>query len=91
MRCEQKSASEDYVGGRSAEDWPIVTTQLPIYNESEVSERIIRAAAAMDYPTGRHQIQVLDDSTDATTRILVDGIAEALRRDGVEIQVVRRR
>src|SRR5665213_920863 len=43
---------------------PQVTTQIPIYNEANVAERALRAAAAIDYPPGRHEIQVLDDSTD---------------------------
>ena len=28
---------------------PIVTTQIPLYNEFNVAERVIRAVAAMDY------------------------------------------
>ena len=52
--------------------WPHVTVQLPIFNEREVVERLIAAAAALDYPHDRLQIQVLDDSTDDTT-----GLAEA--------------
>ncbi len=47
--------------------WPVVTVQLPVYNEREVVERLIDAAAALDYPRDRLQIQVLDDSTDDTT------------------------
>ena len=46
--------------------WPRVTVQLPIYNEPLVVERLIDACARLDYPAGRLEIQVLDDSTDAT-------------------------
>lgn len=68
---------------------PKVTTQLPLYNEFNVAERVIRAIAAFDYPRELHQIQVLDDSTDET-RALVDGIAAELRGRGIWIDVVRR-
>lgn len=45
-------------------EWPLVTVQLPLYNELHVVERLLDAAAALDYPAGRLHIQVLDDSTD---------------------------
>jgi len=71
------------------EDIPVVTTQIPMYNEYNVAERVMEAACAMVYPEGRHEIQVLDDSTDET-RDLVDRTAERLREDGHWIQVIRR-
>ena len=71
------------------ESLPRVTTQIPIYNEANVVERVIRAAAAMDYPDAAHEIQILDDSTDET-RGLVDRIAAELRQAGKDIQVIRR-
>jgi len=40
---------------------------LPIYNELYVAGRLIDAVAAFDYPAGRLEIQVLDDSIDETT------------------------
>ena len=52
-------------------DWPVVTMQLPIYDERYVVERLLDAAAAVDYPRDRLEIQVLDDSTDETTAIAV--------------------
>lgn len=47
--------------------WPSVTIQLPIFNEKYVIERLINAAASLDYPADRLEIQVVDDSTDDTT------------------------
>ena len=49
--------------------WPTVLVQLPIYNERYVVERLIDAAAALDYPAHRLAVQVLDDSTDDTVSI----------------------
>jgi len=55
---------------------PVVTVQLPIFNEMYVADRLISAVADLDYPRDLLEIQVLDDSTDETT-----GIAElAVRR-----------
>ena len=71
------------------EDAPVVTTQLPIYNEYNVIVRAMEAACAMRYPAGRHQIQVLDDSTDETVE-LVDQAAARLRDEGHDIEIVRR-
>ena len=68
---------------------PVVTTQIPLYNEITVAEGVIRAVAAFDYPFEKHQIQVIDDSTDGT-RELVDRVAAELRATGVRIEVVRR-
>jgi cellulose synthase/poly-beta-1,6-N-acetylglucosamine synthase-like glycosyltransferase len=54
-------------GLRIAGSAPAVTVQLPIFNEREVADRLIDAAACLDYPASLLQIQVLDDSTDDTT------------------------
>lgn len=68
---------------------PPVTTQIPIYNEYNVVERIIRAACAMAYPEGRHEIQILDDSTDET-RFLVDALVREYTEKGCDIVCLRR-
>jgi cellulose synthase/poly-beta-1,6-N-acetylglucosamine synthase-like glycosyltransferase len=69
--------------------WPVVTVQLPIYNELYVAGRLIDAVAAFDYPKGRLEIQVLDDSTDETSLIAAEHI-ERWRARGVDIHHVRR-
>src|SRR4030095_8710027 len=45
---------------------PLLTVQIPIYNEIYVAGRAIDAACALDYPRDRLEIQILDDSTDET-------------------------
>ena len=53
---------------------PVVTIQLPLFNELYVAERVIRSACEVDYPRELLEIQVLDDSTNETldlTRRLV--------------------
>ena len=51
------------------EAWPVVTIQLPIYNEMYVVDRLIDVVCAIDYPADKLEIQVLDDSTDETREI----------------------
>lgn len=88
-RVAQREAIEQYHGDGGRSDHPIITTQIPIYNEQDVAVRVIEAAAAMEYPTGRHEIQVLDDSDDAT-REVVDAVAARLNAAGADVKVIRR-
>ena len=48
---------------------PLVTIQLPVFNEQHVVARLVDAVARLDYPQDRLQIQMLDDSTDETVEI----------------------
>lgn len=70
-------------------EWPAVTVQLPIYNEMYVAERLIEAAARLEYPTEQLEIQVLDDSTDETAQIVAKTV-ERFRAQGVNIQMFHR-
>lgn len=77
------------VAGQSDADLPPVTIQLPTFNESQVIERLISAAARIDYPRDKLQIQVLDDSTDETTAI-AQHLVTALQGQGTNIQLLHR-
>ncbi|MEM7678282.1 MAG: glycosyltransferase, partial [Myxococcota bacterium] len=70
-------------------DWPSVVIQLPMYNEAFVAERVIRAAAAQNYPLERFTVQVLDDSTDETVGV-VNRVVADLQRAGRPVEIVRR-
>jgi cellulose synthase/poly-beta-1,6-N-acetylglucosamine synthase-like glycosyltransferase len=69
--------------------WPKVAVQLPIFNERHVVERLIDAAANLDYPADRLEVQVLDDSTDDTTA-LAEARAAYHRARGIAVRVVHR-
>jgi cellulose synthase/poly-beta-1,6-N-acetylglucosamine synthase-like glycosyltransferase len=69
--------------------WPLVTIQLPLYNEMYVAARLVNAVCRLDYPRDRLEIQILDDSTDETTEI-VSRLVEEHRRLGIDIKMVRR-
>ncbi|MDD1750778.1 MAG: hypothetical protein LUO89_13005, partial [Methanothrix sp.] len=70
-------------------EWPRVTVQLPIYNEMYVAERLIKAAAEMDYPKHLLEIQVLDDSTDETQQLTHDLVLQ-LQAQGINITHLHR-
>jgi cellulose synthase/poly-beta-1,6-N-acetylglucosamine synthase-like glycosyltransferase len=71
------------------EAWPVVTVQLPLYNEAGVAERLLDACARIDYPKERLEIQVLDDSTDETTALVQERAAH-WRVRGRDVTVVHR-
>jgi cellulose synthase/poly-beta-1,6-N-acetylglucosamine synthase-like glycosyltransferase len=75
--------------GPALDPLPVVTIQLPLYNEMYVADRLIEAVCRIEYPREKLEIQVLDDSTDETR-----GIAElAVRRfatEGVDIKYLHR-
>ena len=71
------------------EDWPVVTVQLPVYNELYVVNRLIDVVARLDYPRDRLHVQVLDDSTDETTRLAAARVA-LHREQGLDIELLHR-
>ncbi|MCA6574620.1 MAG: glycosyltransferase [Pseudanabaena sp. M57BS1SP1A06MG] len=79
--------SEHYVV--ATEDLPIVTIQLPIFNERYVSRRLVDAVCKLDYPRDRMQIQVLDDSTDDTQALLRETVQE-YQNKGFWIEYIHR-
>lgn len=69
---------------------PLITVQLPVFNEMYVVERLINAVTAMEYPKALMEVQVLDDSTDDTTEI-AKRVVEAKRAEGYDITHIRRK
>jgi cellulose synthase/poly-beta-1,6-N-acetylglucosamine synthase-like glycosyltransferase len=68
---------------------PVVTIQLPIYNEMYVADRLIDAVCQIDYPRELLEIQVLDDSTDETRSVA----EQAVRRNalqGIDVTYIHR-
>jgi cellulose synthase/poly-beta-1,6-N-acetylglucosamine synthase-like glycosyltransferase len=71
------------------EELPVVTMQLPVFNELHVVTRLLDSVAALDYPKEKLQIQVLDDSTDETTEICRQDV-ERLKAQGFDIELIHR-
>jgi len=69
--------------------YPVVTVQLPVYNELYVVHRLIDASCAIVYPKEKLEIQVLDDSTDQTVEV-VEQCVDQYRRQGFDIKHIRR-
>jgi cellulose synthase/poly-beta-1,6-N-acetylglucosamine synthase-like glycosyltransferase len=68
---------------------PSVTVQLPLYNEMYVTERLLAAVAALEYPKDKIEIQVLDDSTDETTEIVANQVRK-LQQSGFAVEHIHR-
>ncbi|MGB0137711.1 MAG: cellulose synthase family protein [Flavobacteriales bacterium] len=70
-------------------EWPHVTVQLPVFNEFYVVERLINTVAEIDYPKGKLEIQVLDDSTDESFEVAAKCIA-GWKAKGLDIVHIQR-
>ncbi len=70
-------------------DLPHVLLQIPVFNEPLVTEQSLRCVALLDWPKDKLRIQLLDDSTDETSR-RAEAVAAELRAGGAVIDHVRR-
>ena len=68
---------------------PLITVQLPIYNERYVIGRLLKAVAMLDYPKEKMEIQILDDSTDETSDIC-QREADKLSKQGFDVKYLHR-
>ena len=66
---------------------PVVTIQLPLYNEKYVAKRLIDAVCRMDYPRDRLEIIVVDNSSSDNTEEVVQ---ELQRRSPVPLYFFRK-
>ena len=81
--CEQFDFSKP-------EEIPFVTIQLPVYNELYVMERLLDNIAKLEYPKDKLEIQVLDDSTDASFEMTAAQI-KRIQASGIDIRHVTRK
>lgn len=82
LSCEALQNPENF-------DWPTVSILLPVYNESEVIERLIDAICQLTYPNEKVEILVLDDSTDETSDLAIARVARYFKK-GKNIRILRR-
>ena len=71
------------------EEVPVVTIQLPVFNEMYVMQRLLDNISLIDYPQKRLEIQVLDDSTDETLLTTAKHIKK-LKETGLDIKHITR-
>lgn len=69
--------------------FPVVTIQLPVYNEKYVMNRLLTCIAMLDYNKDLLQVQVLDDSTDESKEQTATLVAD-LKKQGYDIETVYR-
>ena len=74
---------------REWKELPMVTIQLPMYNESFVVERLIDRITEMNYPKDKLEIQILDDSNDDTVGKAKRKVAY-YQEKGFDIQYIQR-
>lgn len=84
-----KTQKIDHKPSASLGDVPVVTVQLPFYNELYVVDRLVQAVCAMDYPKDKLEIQLLDDSTDETVD-LSRRLAAQYSAQGFDIKHIHR-
>jgi cellulose synthase/poly-beta-1,6-N-acetylglucosamine synthase-like glycosyltransferase len=70
-------------------DLPVITVQLPLFNEMYVVQRLVKAITEIEYPREKLQIQVLDDSTDETVKLAGETV-EKYKALGFDIEYVHR-
>ena len=87
----QKRRGKIKLQGDSAthDNLPVVTVQLPIYNEKYVAARLIDAVCLLDYPKDKLEIQILDDSDDETFELIMLMVGQ-LKLSGVNIHHIHR-
>jgi cellulose synthase/poly-beta-1,6-N-acetylglucosamine synthase-like glycosyltransferase len=84
-----KYRDREPVSGPALDPLPVVTIQLPLYNEMYVADRLIDAVCRIDYPRELLEVQVLDDSTDETQGI-ADLAVRRLAAQGVDVKYYHR-
>lgn len=71
------------------DELPVVTVQLPMFNERYVVEGLLKKVTAIDYPKDKLEIQILDDSTDDTWELCRQQV-EHYRAQGFDIKCLHR-
>uniref|UniRef100_A0A0D9Z824 glucomannan 4-beta-mannosyltransferase n=1 Tax=Oryza glumipatula TaxID=40148 RepID=A0A0D9Z824_9ORYZ len=83
-------AGDEEKGEAAAAAYPMVMVQIPMYNELEVYKLSIGAVCGLKWPKERLIIQVLDDSTDAFIKNLVELECEDWASKGLNIKYATR-
>lgn len=89
LKSKKSISNHEKFDFQNENEIPVITIQLPIYNEKYVVERLLLQVAKLDYPNEKLEIQVLDDSADDSveqTLKLVSQIAQT----GVDIKHITR-
>ncbi|GAV87326.1 Glyco_tranf_2_3 domain-containing protein [Cephalotus follicularis] len=80
----KQDAFPDLESGESG-FFPAVLVQIPMCNEKEVYQQSIAAVCNLDWPKSKILIQVLDDSDDPTTQMLIKEEVQKWQQEGAHI------
>ncbi|KAI7751069.1 hypothetical protein M8C21_031126 [Ambrosia artemisiifolia] len=75
----------DVESGDNEGFFPMVLVQIPMCNEKEVYQQSIGAVCNLNWPKSKILIQVLDDSDDPTTQLLIKDEVHKWKNEGVNI------
>jgi len=89
LKAKKKKDTCDTFDFSNPKEIPLVTIQLPVYNEKYVMERLLNNIAEIDYPKAKLEIQVLDDSTDESFETTALQI-QKIQKTGLDIQHISR-
>ncbi|MGK0386147.1 MAG: cellulose synthase/poly-beta-1,6-N-acetylglucosamine synthase-like glycosyltransferase [Patiriisocius sp.] len=89
LSAKKKTGHCETFDFENPEEIPLVTIQLPVYNEMYVMERLLDNIATLEYPREKLEIQVLDDSTDESLATTATQIKK-LQATGLDIQHITR-
>lgn len=85
----RKTNANEHPNEKMPNEIPFVTIQLPLYNESNVVERLLESVTKIEYPKDKLEIQVLDDSTDDSVTI-TQKLVEKYSNLGFDIHYIHR-
>ncbi|KAK9065671.1 hypothetical protein SSX86_015072 [Deinandra increscens subsp. villosa] len=80
-----KQTLPDLESGDKDGFFPMVLVQIPMCNEKEVYQQSIGAVCSLNWPKSKILIQVLDDSDDPITQLLIEDEVRKWKNDGVNI------
>jgi len=89
LSAQKKNDTSPKFDFSNSEEIPFVTIQLPVYNELYVMDRLLDNISKIEYPKGKLEIQVLDDSTDESFQATAKHI-KRLQQTGLDIKHVVR-
>ena len=75
LLCKRKTMNQNSKS-KKITYYPMITVQLPIYNEYYVVERLLSSVSKIDWPKEKLEIQVLDDSEDETSDLIRKKVKE---------------
>lgn len=82
---KQDDPLKDLESGESNGYFPMVLVQIPMCNEKEVYQQSIAAVCNLDWPKSNILVQILDDSDDPTTQLLIKEEVHKWQQEGAHI------